>query len=317
MGQIHIRRAKLDDTATISNLFQTTIPRWQRINDSGQVEDLPYDKLSIYERWLHGGAWMSVETSTLTLSHLLRGAGLPFVAIEDDSVIGYLELFVGHEPKPFGNHLHIAHLIADQNHSNVGNIIDILLQDVMRRATQMDIQRVTVSFSGYDTDTADFYANYDMSAIQEIGRFSISAQTGQGFYKATDHLLADYEQIMSWFMPLGRVENARQHWESLWTRTWDAVDEIIERPIYRLRFSSGGRDAFLCAEQDLYNPRNLHLSFWSPQPITGGQVTAIRDWAYRQGYRTLTLTAPDSLITTLKLDVEKIPFRQVIYAVDV
>jgi hypothetical protein len=65
----------------------------------------------------------------------------------------------------------------------------------------------------------------------------------------------------------------------------------------------------------LYNPRSLNLNLWSPKPVTGGQLTAIRDWAYRQGYRTLNFCVPPSTVQTLKLDVETIPFKQVIYAV--
>ena len=55
-----IRQPTLDDTQAISALFQAKFERWQRIDENGQVEDLPYEQLSLYERWLHGGAWMSI-----------------------------------------------------------------------------------------------------------------------------------------------------------------------------------------------------------------------------------------------------------------
>ncbi|MDQ7035939.1 MAG: hypothetical protein Q9P01_14230 [Anaerolineae bacterium] len=77
---MQIRRAILDDTQTISKLFRSRIDRWQRMDSQQRVEDLAYDDLSIYERWLHGGAWMSIETGAIWLSHLLSGAGNPFCA---------------------------------------------------------------------------------------------------------------------------------------------------------------------------------------------------------------------------------------------
>lgn len=316
MSVIHIRRAGLDDTEAISRLFRAGIQTWQRIDADGRVQDIHYDGLSIYERWLHGGAWMSIETGVLLLSHLLRGAGLPLVAIMDNQVVGYIELYLGDEPEPMGRHLHIAHIMVADSHPRAGQIVDALLKDSLHQAKNKDCARVTVSFSGFDTETAKFYAQYGMSPLEELHRYAISAQTGQGFYKMTEHLNAESTQIAGWQMVMGRVDNARYHWEHLWTRLWDALSEVAQRPIYRLRFAYGGTDAFLCAEEDLYNPRSLKLSMWSPKPLTSGQVTAIRDWAYRQGYRTLTLCIPERTITALKIETEVIPFKQVIYAVD-
>ncbi|MEO1441159.1 MAG: hypothetical protein AAFV33_12220, partial [Chloroflexota bacterium] len=64
----HIRQAQLDDAAAISELARSRVGVWQRMT-GGQVETVTYDALSIYERWLHGGPWMSVETGALQLSH--------------------------------------------------------------------------------------------------------------------------------------------------------------------------------------------------------------------------------------------------------
>jgi hypothetical protein len=68
---VEVRQAGLDDTGAITALFGARIPIWQRINKQGQVEDVPYAQLTIYERWLHGGPWMSIETCAVLLNHLL------------------------------------------------------------------------------------------------------------------------------------------------------------------------------------------------------------------------------------------------------
>jgi hypothetical protein len=51
---MQVRQATLDDTRQIVALFVANIPVWQRFAADGQVEELPYDALSIYDRWLHG-----------------------------------------------------------------------------------------------------------------------------------------------------------------------------------------------------------------------------------------------------------------------
>ena len=63
MNSIHMRGAALDDTQAISALFRSHIAVWQRLNAGGQVEDVSYDSLTIYDRWMHGGPWMSGETA--------------------------------------------------------------------------------------------------------------------------------------------------------------------------------------------------------------------------------------------------------------
>ena len=74
---LEVRQAGLDDTGAISALFCARIPVWQRRNAQGQVENVAYDALTIYERWLHGGPWMSIETCAILLNHLLSGGGDP------------------------------------------------------------------------------------------------------------------------------------------------------------------------------------------------------------------------------------------------
>src|SRR5215213_9179974 len=79
MAELQVRQAALDDTCAISSLFRARIGVWQRLDANGRVEDKPYEALTIYERWLHGGAWMSIETAAIQLNELLSGAGISLV----------------------------------------------------------------------------------------------------------------------------------------------------------------------------------------------------------------------------------------------
>ena len=104
-----VRPATLDDTAAISELHCAQIPVWQRLDENGRVQDVEREALSIYERWQHGGPWMSVETGALHLSHLLHGAGTPLVAEDEGVVVASAVLYEGHEPEPYGRHLSMEH----------------------------------------------------------------------------------------------------------------------------------------------------------------------------------------------------------------
>lgn len=311
MGDIHIRQATMDDTVAIGELFRQHIPVWQRLDADGQVVELPYDALTLHERWLHGGAWMTLETSALFLSHLLTGAGLPMVALVDEMVAGYVEVYPGSEPDPFGTHYHIAQIMA------IPNGKDVIKDALMRHLFTLDIARLTVSFSSYDTDSAKFFAGYGMSLMTRVNQHTVPAQAGQGFYKAIDDDQAAPAHIEGWHMPVGRLQSARQHWGALWPRLWAAFPEITARKTQRLRFSAAGQEAFVCFQQQLYTPRCADVYCWSPRPLTQQLATAIRDWAYREGYRSLIFTVPDSTIKLLGTEYETNPYGQDIFAADV
>jgi hypothetical protein len=294
---MEIRLARLEDTHTIGQLFRHNIERWQRINSAGQVEDLAYEHLTIYERWGHGGAWMSDETAVLWLSHLLRGGNLPYVLEDNGQVIGYLEAFSGDETVPLGKHLHIESLMTSQEaHA------DLLVQHAIQLAGKLG--RIAVNLSIYDDVTVQFYQRHGFLPIGQIRRMLFPTQTGQGFYKTTDHPNADPSQIRGWGMILGRLSSARQHWETQWTALWDAVPEIAQERIHRLKCSASGHEAFLCFKQHFYDPRTVDVLCWSPKPLSSQLLIAIRDWAHRNQYRTLVMWGDASVEKLLGSEAE-------------
>lgn len=312
MSSVHVRLAGLDDTKAISRLFCAAVPVWQRLDDQGRVEDLPYDALTIYERWLHGGPWMSIETSAIFLSHLLRGAGIPFVAqAENGEIVGYTESYVHVEPAPFGKHWHLAHLI---NHEDQHHVKSALLDYAEKEAARKGCERLTAGFSRYDQETAAFYRSAGFSSLTSVKSYVLPAQTGQSFYKTTDHPGADAAQIHGWHMSVGRMTSARHHWETLWPALWDAIPQITHHKTHRLHFSAAGQEAFVCCQQHLYDPRSADIHCWSPKPLTTQLLTAIRDWAHRESYRRLVFSVPDSLTKVLGADIESTPYQQEIYA---
>lgn len=310
MPDTHIRPARLDDTAAISRLFRTHIGTWQRLNARGQVEDVPYEALTIYERWLHGGAWMSVETGAIHLSHLLRGAALPLVAEVDGQIAAYTELYDGAEPAPYGTHLHLTPPMLHPDFTD-HSLETALLKAAYELAEQRRFERVLVNMALPEAHR--FYESQGLEPMAVIRRYSLPARTGQGFYKTVEHLDPNPAQIRGWHMPIGHLGSARQQWETFWPRTWDALPEIRERRTHRLRFSASGQDAFVGCQQQLYMERSADIYCWSPRPLTTQLLTAIRDWTHREGYRTLVLAVPEDTAKTLGTEAEADGYFETIY----
>lgn len=316
MPNIHIRQAGLDDTQAISALVRLRISVWQRLVGERQVEDVPYDTLTIYERWLHGGPWMSIETGAIQLNHLLLGAGLPLVAEQDGHILAYAEAYHGIEPAPFGDHLHLGQLVIHPDRKNA-DLDHALLVHLLEQARAFRCERLTANCVANDANTSALYTHHGLQPIVRIARLSLSAKTGQVFYRAVEHLDPDAVQITDWHMPIGRLGSARQQWETLWPCLWNAIPQIRERRTHRLRFSAAGQEAFLCCQQQLYDSRSADVYCWSSKPLSGQLLTAIRDWAHREGYRTLVMAVAPDTIKTLGSEAEADGYYQDIYALEV
>ncbi len=311
MSKIHVRKAKLEDTSAISTLLRSKIEVWQRFDSQGRVESPPYEALTIYERWLHGGAWMSIETAVIWLNHLLRGGGLPIVITRDETVVGYAEAYLSHEAEPFGVHVHLGKWHAQTP------AVQSALMDYLVALTGDFANRLTVAFSAYDESQAQFFKGLGMSEVARVRYYEVSAQLGQGFYKATEHTKSNPAQIDGWQMPIGRTQSARYHWEAMFPRLWDAVEGMDAQPIHRLHVSAAGHEALVCVQRQLYDSRKADMWCWSPKSLTAPLLVALRDWAHRAGYRSLNLALDDVNAKLLGADADTLPNQQVIFGMNV
>jgi hypothetical protein len=302
---VEVRLANLDDTGAISALFRARISVWQRLDPQGRVETVDYDALTLYQRWLHGGAWMSLETGAVFLNHLLLGAGIPLVAVSDGHVAAYAEAYHGLEPEPFGAHLYLAHLIT--NGMDAG-LEDALLNEVTARARALKCRNVLISRAGEDP-VAVGTSRYKLATLSCLRRYSVPARTGQVFYRAVESLDADAKRIQGWAMPIGRFTSARHQWETLWPRTWDTLPEMRERKRNRLYFTAAGQEALIGFQQSLYDPRAAEVACWTPKGLTVQLLMSIRDWGHREGYRSLMLAIDEGVASTLGTDAEGDGYR--------
>ncbi len=311
MDSLLVRAATLDDTAAIAALHTAAIERWQRLNEQGDVEDVPYSRLTLFERWLHGGPWMSVETCAVHLTHLLRGAGFPIVAEVDGRVVGHAEAFHGEEPPPFGNHLHISVLYVHADRAGQG-VERALLEYSAALARELKCQRVCLA----SPEAQEFYAGVDWRLLSSSRHINWPARPGQVFYQAVPHLESSPAQIRGWAMPLGRRQSAWQEWVTRWPDLWAAVPGLREQRIERLRFMVAGSPFFVMYAQSPYEPRWTSVYLWSATPPTGPMMTAVSDQAYKLGYRRLDAVVAEGAERLLGADVEPEGANQEIYCFD-
>lgn len=304
---MRVRPAQLDDTAAISGLLRADVRVWQRLDSAGRVQDVPYDRLTLYERWLHGtpasAPWMSIETGAIWLNHLSMGAGMPLVAVAEDResapVVGYAEAFINNEPAPFGVHLHLSVLAADAPATATA-----LLTALIDRGRRLGAGYVTCTRPG--TEPGDMLAagiaGHTPTPLETVYRYTLPARTGQIFYQTVDHPDADPLQISGWGMPCGRAASPRQTWEMHWPPLFAALTAASGTAAgraHRLHLTTGGLEAFVLAQPGLYDPRLIEMALWAPQTTTPQMISALRDWAHRTGYRTLSLIMTASAAASL------------------
>ena len=282
MSEITVRTATLDDTAAIVAVHVAHITRWQRLTAAGEVEDVPYERLTVHERWLHGGPWLSVETCAVHLTHLHRGAVLPLVALRGGQVVGYAECYDGQEPAPFGHHVQVGTLAVHGEYAGQG-VEAALLAHVIALGREWECERVCLAGDGL----RPFYEGDGWRELVSGQRVTWPARTGQVFYQSTPHPDPDPAQVRGWVMPLGRERSAHQEWVMRWPELWVAVPELREQRVERLRFTVAGNTFFMMYVASPYDPRQASVFLWTAAPFTGPMLTAINDKAHKLGFRRL------------------------------
>jgi len=304
MTSVLVRFATLDDVYYIVRLARQQVMVWQRVGEDGSVLNLPYEDLTVYERWLHGGPWMSIETGSLQLGRLLLGHGLPLVMTHHEKIVGYAETFLGDEPAPFGRNLHIAKLYLPEATPLRFDVLSALVAHLNGYALKKKCERLTLNNPIHNREVATLFEQLGFSEVDTVRRMILSAKTGQVFYKATDYHPDDAINLSNWHLRIGRVASVTARWQAIMPHLWEAMPQYQAQTLHRIRLSVGGHDAYVAIHQHLYNPRSADVTCWTPVLPTSQLVTAIRDWAHRNSYRKLILLVSPSDQKILGLEAE-------------
>lgn len=299
MSQLLVRQASLSDTYAITDIYCSNIEGgvFTRLNSDGTRTPVPYEELSLFERYMNGGPWMSVETCAVWLAYLLRyGDEIPLVVEKDGFVLGEAEVSIGYEPAPYGNHINFNALQIHPEADDVQQIADALIQYVFDMAGVMRLQQVLVSApSGY-------YSNHNFKTISARREVIVPAREGRVVYKAT--ALTDYNPdiIKNWHMPFGRYQNARHEWQHIWPGFWNCVPELVEPETQRYRLELSGQVGIYLLVQDRYLPQRAHVYLWTQRPVSSHMISAVRDRAAREEYAELSMFVDDATRAMIESD---------------
>lgn len=311
MPQITVRQATLADAASITALYNATIPTWTRRGIDGETLPADYAELSLFERWLIGGPWSSVEMCSVHLANLLRGSdGLPLVAEIEGRVGAEAEIFIGREPEPFGHHVNIARLTVHPDYADTG-LSSALLKYIQQIAEAIRCRRVTVA----DGESgAALYEFHHFVRAHTGHQVLIKPDEGRVFYKASELKVFDPAQIEGWHMPLGRCQNARQEWDRVLPGFWNSVPEIVEPESFRLSVTVTGQEACALMQEDRYLPGRVHAFLWTRRPVNNLLVMALRDWAARHEYAEIMTFVWDYVLPMLEVETTPGGSSQVLYS---
>ena len=139
---LRVRPATLDDVRSIVEVHCSDMEEWYRLVGGARVR-APYEELSVGERFLHGGPWMSVETCAIHLNYLLTAGQYPLVAELDGRVVGELELYIGEERGVLGKTWYIDVLVVHKSYRGRG-IGRRLVEEARRIAIQEGCNTISV-----------------------------------------------------------------------------------------------------------------------------------------------------------------------------
>ena len=306
---INVRLATLADTQAITEIHKSDVQRWERVGADGALLPTPYESLSLYERWQHGGPWMSIEMCAVHLHRLLSGAGIPLVAEVDGEVLAEAEVYENFEPSPYGHYLDLSIIVTRNDHQREG-LGTALIGYIIDMARLMKCERVTVT----NALARDFYLAHHFRHTRTTRGIRFASQQGRVIYQATQLTDRNYEQIQGWHMPLGRYQSSRQEWDRIFPQQWSAgVPELTNIAAAQVKLSVAGHNALIAvrdSDEVDSQPGDGRLVCWSAKVLTGHLISAIRDWGFRNGYQHLASLVDEADLALLPTDVQLTEYAQ-------
>ncbi|WP_297497102.1 GNAT family N-acetyltransferase [Thermococcus sp.] len=206
-----IRKATLDDIKVIVD-----------VHTAG--EDL--SGLSLGERYLHGGPWMSVETCSVHINNLLLEGQLPVVAELDGKIVGEAEVLFSEEPLG-GKTRRIAHLDVIEVHSDfrrrgIGKALVGFIEEVARK------EGAELLTTQPDEDAVGFYRKLGLDELFYDGLLVEIPTTN--FEPAVVEPLRyfPWEAVESLELVAGRFQSSYDMWFSSFRDLFAGIHELIE-----------------------------------------------------------------------------------------
>ncbi len=222
--EIIVRKAKLDDTKGIVEVYCSSINKWVKRVDGREVE-VRYEDLSLVERWSYGGPWMSIETCAVHLNYLLTWGQHPLVALINGRVVGELELYIGYEKGLLGKHgfIDVLEVYASFRRRGIG-------RRLVEKAAEIALeQNCNVLAVWPNPEATGFYRKCGFNEIAfkvKDVELVVPRTKGTGMDKYTfKEFPENYDTLGNWFFVTPRIESSFVAWVK---SRWDyAVEEGV------------------------------------------------------------------------------------------
>lgn len=170
-----VRTAGLDDVFGIHEVHKSDVSQWRRLDGS----PAEFDRLSVLERYLHGGPWMSPESCAVYVNELILAATPPIVAVRDGRVVGEMELLFGHDRPELGKAVCLSILYVHRADRGQG-VGRALIAEAARRGRALGCR--VVETTDPEPAAVPFYARLGFVRVRELitATLTLSVVPGDG-----------------------------------------------------------------------------------------------------------------------------------------
>lgn len=258
-----VRAATLKDAQGITEVHCSDIRQWVR-----HGERASYGSLTIFERWAHGGPWMSVETCTIHINNLLLAGHLPLVAEIEGAIVAQAEIYFGREPKPYGYNANISVCYVHAAFQGKG-IGRKLLQESVRISLSRGCESITVHNPA--ESALGFYKRCGFRLHRTYNEYVVKTSPYPKPY--THGPLPSFKDLEDKHLVVGRYQSQRECYDML---VWEQCPGAYALPGLRCRditqnsfvpLNSGG-EAFLALRQ-LFGTQRPRLYLYTPHAEKG------------------------------------------------
>lgn len=279
---IEVRPATLADVAAISEIHRSENRQWFRFEARGRVP-AQYEELSLYERWLNGGPWMSPETCAIHLNWLLIAGHFALVAEFDHQVVGEAELFLSDEPEPMGRTLHLSVLYVHRSMQRRG-AGSALVRAAFDLARELGCHALTVV-----PEIKPFYAKLGLELCLRLVETQAPTRKHTSPYPVELVLDGRYAVVRGLPLVIGRYQSPCQAWEEVANQI--ALPELRILRVVRWQIQPGTLPAYLMLKEMATRERLACACAWfaGDSVPMAGVVQALLAQARRMGFTRMEL----------------------------
>jgi len=292
-----IRYANLNDVRDIVEVYVSCGPDsgvWYK-GFGGERREASYEELSLFERMMNGGSWMSVETCAVHINDMLLRGHHPIVAEVDNKVVGEIEVFIGEEYPLFGKDLHISVLYVHPKYQRQG-IGSALVRHVINLAEEEGCNCCSV-WGG------DFYRRFGFEHYFNRKSFKAKTRASEMDYRIEEVTIPDYDLVRGMPMPVGRYACSRLEWER------DEIGklqlpELMNLPFKRMKVSSAHGEAYVILNAFTPFDKCLTARAWSDSMKLEALLEIILSEGNKMGFDAVSLMLKDDDFERVKQTVK-------------